>query len=182
MSNLNRKEDSLMISNFQSTGQFHADTIFTRSEKKAPTGYREFWNVFCPDCSVDYVANYKKLSVGYRGCECSGFRQKELYINILYDSENPIAIKFGIANNAELRLRSIQSKTSLLVKQYAVWLFDNTVQCKSAELEIKHNFRTSVLSKELLPDGHTETASLVDFEYICAFLDKKTQRKFHIGA
>lgn len=177
MSNINRKEDCSMISNFLSTEQFHPETLFTRSDKKAPNGYREFWNVFCPDCSTEYIANYKKLSVGYRGCECSGFRQKELYINILYDSETPIALKFGIANNAELRLRSIQKKTTLVVKQYAVWLFDTIVECKSTELDIKHNFTTSVLSKALLPDGHTETASLLDFQGICEFLDKKTRRK-----
>lgn len=177
MSKLNRKEDSLLISNFHKTGQFHPDTVFTRSEKKAPSGYREFWNVFCPDCSSDYVSNYKNLSLGYRGCECSGFRQKELYINILYDSDTPVAIKFGIANNAQLRLRSIQNKTALVVKQYAVWLFDTIVECKTTELEIKHKFTTSVLSKELLPDGYTETASLKDFENICTFLDAKTKRK-----
>lgn len=177
MSIINRKPDEELISNFFSTGQFHKDTIFKRSDKRAKNGYREFWEVSCPDCETEYTANYKKLSEGYRGCECSGFRQKELYLNTVHCGDNIIALKFGVANNSSLRLKSLNRKTSLEIKQYCVWEFDTIVSCKQAELSIKHNFVTGVIDKQLMPDGHTETLSVLDIDKVCEFLDLKTIRK-----
>jgi hypothetical protein len=177
MSVINRKPDEDMIKNFFSTGQFHPETTFLRSDKLTRKGYREYWDVFCPDCSTSYVANYKKLSEGYRGCECSGFRQKELYLNTVRSGDIIIALKFGVANNSTLRLKSISRRTPLEVKQYCVWEFDSVMDCKDAELTIKHSFRTGVIDKGLLPDGYTETLSVLDIDKLCVFLDARARRK-----
>lgn len=176
MQGRNSKPDEIMIANFQSSGCFPEGTSFVRSERLSKNGFREYWKVDCPECGVTYTSLYKSLSSGARGCECSNFRQKQLYLLKIEEGGNLIAIKFGIANNYKTRLQNIQSKTKLSVILYGVWEFSDIESCKVSETHIKHNFNNTVLTKEQLPSGFTETVVPEDLESLENFLDSVARR------
>jgi len=173
-----RKPDGQATINFKG---FADNTVFTRSDKKAKNGHREFWNVFCPDCDVSYTSNYKTLIQGYRGCECNSFRQKQLYLHILYSEETPVGLKFGIANDWNIRLKGLNKRNTLRLENYAVWEFTTTFDCRRSEQALKDNFPCGVISKQEMPDGYTETASLSDFLPIVQMLDSLTERNIQIA-
>lgn len=130
-----------MISNFKG---FPNQTLFARSDKKSKNGFKEYWNVSCPICEITYVSNYKNLSLGCMGCDCSNFRQRQLYVNIVYSDDKPIAIKFGIANDYTMRLKYLNSKNHVVLENYAVWEFASKFDCMEAEKSIKNQFYTGV--------------------------------------
>lgn len=100
------------------------------------------------------------------GCpKCKGNIQKQAYINLVSDGVVDLALKFGIANNANSRVYDQNRKSKLSVTQLAVWEFPSVELCKTAEKMVKSQSK-KVLSKEDLPDGYTETASLSTLELI----------------
>lgn len=174
-----RKPDEEAVKSFKC---FADGTVFTRSDKKAKNGHREYWNVWCPDCDVSYTSNYKNLIQSYRGCECNTFRQKQVYLHILYSEDTPVGLKFGIANDWSVRFKGLNTRNKLRLENYAVWEFNTTFDCRKAEQAVKDSFQSGVISKEEMPDGHTETALLSDFAGIVQMLDSLTERienKFH---
>lgn len=173
-----RKPDDEAIKSFKG---FAEDTIFTRSDKKAKNGHREYWDVQCPECAITYTSNYKNLIQGYRGCECNTFRQKQVYLHILYSEDTPVGVKFGIANNWSVRFKGLNKKNKLRLENYAVWEFNTTFDCRKAEQTVKDTFSCGVIPKEEMPDGYTETASLSDFGGIVQLLDSLTERNTHTG-
>jgi hypothetical protein len=167
-----------MVDKFLSSNCFHPDTTFERSERLSKNGFREYWKVYCPLCETNYTSLYKSLTSGARGCECSNFRQKFLYLLKIYDENELLAVKFGIANNYINRANSIASKTSLNICVYGVWHFSDISSCKQSEAAIKQNFRNTFLTKEQLPSGFTETVSPYDLDYIEKFLDTVAVRVY----
>ena len=80
------------------------------------------------------------------------------YINLVYDADNLIAIKFGITSKLNGRREREQNKRSVFeIKHLATWEFSSVSACKKAEKEIKAMLQTSIISKELMKDGWTET-------------------------
>ena len=45
-----RLPNEVMVSSFFASGAFHPDTKFWRSERKASSGGRVYWHMFCPIC------------------------------------------------------------------------------------------------------------------------------------
>lgn len=176
MQGRNSKPDQYMINSFLSSECFPEGTAFERSDRLSKNGFREYWNVYCPDCSTNYTSLYKSLANGARGCECSNFRQKYLYLLKIYDGESFLAVKFGIANNYKVRVQSIRCRTSLEVVLYSVWEFSDINSCKVSETYIKHNFNNTVLTKEQLPSGFTETVLPCDLSALENFLDSVAER------
>ena len=162
----NLKPDDDMIKSFFDSGAFHPGTKFWRSDRKTKQGAAVYWNVHCPICdsvNSSFVANLQK---GHIPCPCSTSRQKEAYINIVYDQEIPLAVKFGIAVNSQKRVNIQNSKTSLSLINYAVFTFSTSDDCKRAEQECKQTLECCVLSKSDIPDGYTETTWLRNLDKI----------------
>lgn len=176
MQSRNSKPDENMIRNFLDSGCFPEGTLFERSNRLSKKGFREYWEVYCPECEVTYTSLYKSLVGGSRGCECSNFRQKQLYLLKIEEDGKLLALKFGIANNYKTRVQSIKSKTTLSVLIHDVWEFSSIESCKTSETYIKQNFHTSVLTKDQLPSGFTETLFPENLESIENFLDSVADR------
>lgn len=109
-----------------------------------------------------------------RGCpSCSGKNQRECYINIIKDGELPIALKFGIAKNSATRVGSQNKKSAYIVENYAVWYFTDVFSCKDAERVCKQTLLCGILSKLEMPDGHSETTSVLNLEKIIQIYESK---------
>lgn len=104
---------------------------------------------------------------GKNGCpECKGRTQKEAYINEVYSDSKLICLKFGVATNSGARLKNHNMKNTSFMKQKYVYLFDEVIDCKTAEKECKNRLKCGVISKVKLKDGSTETVELSELENI----------------
>lgn len=101
------------------------------------------------------------LNIG-QGCpQCANKNQQQAYINYIYDEQDIIcALKFGIANNSNRRIKEQNSRNVFTMKQGQVWHFPTVKQCKDAEKRCKRVLHTEAVSKYAMPDGYTETAEL----------------------
>ena len=116
----------------------------------------------------EYVSNYKDMCRDLVGCpKCAGNLQDKAYINFVNDkNNNTIALKFGISGKPEARLLKQKYTTDLDVINYGVWYFKSVDICKEAEGKVKTSVKTSLLSKDLFPDGYTETCDIKYLEDI----------------
>jgi Zn ribbon nucleic-acid-binding protein len=103
---------------------------------------------------------------------CNGQNQKQSYINIVYDSSTPVAIKFGVAQNYENRVSSQNKKSPFEVVNYVVYAFEEAERCKAAERECKNTLICGVLDKNSLPDGYTETTFLYNIDKVSSIFEK----------
>lgn len=162
-------KDEEWINKFMSSGKFHEDTVFYRSDRKDKPG-QQYWFMLCGECMVVGECYTAKLMLGYRYCDCSNSRQKQAYINLVYDANHiPVALKFGIANTSAYRIASQNIKNKMFSRQYEVYQFDTKEACKLAEKEVKSSVTTGLLSKEEFSDGYTETTAieyLIDIQKI----------------
>jgi hypothetical protein len=152
------KPDNQMADKFMSTGMFQSGTIFTRSDLQNKSGHKTFWNIECPQCGFSGTSHQSNLSVGKVPCECSyTTKMTEAYINIISDSGNDIAIKFGISSLSHRRLKTQGRYSVYDIRKFGVWTFPNFIQCREAENEVKQCVVSGILGKEEMPDGFTET-------------------------
>ena len=160
------KPDDVMSASFFALGAFHPDTKFLRSERVNSYGLKPYWHVYCPDCQEQGESSSSDLQKGQRPCACSKHRQQECYINIIFDSENAVAIKFGIANNSKARIRK-QNKNSIYdIRQHTVYQFSSVSSCKSAERECKRDLVCEVVPRQEMLDGFTETTYVYNLDKI----------------
>lgn len=97
------------------------------------------------------------------GCPlCKGRIQKQAYINKISDGDHPVAIKFGIAKNYELRLIKQNRESKFELLNIGVWEFSSSSNCKKAEQMVKSLLSTGIVSKQDVPDGYTETVAVDD--------------------
>lgn len=96
------------------------------------------------------------------GCpQCANQTQQQCYINHIHDEQGILcALKFGIANNSDRRIKEQNSRNVFTMKQVQVWHFPTAKQCKDAEKRCKRVLHTEAVSKYAMPDGYTETAEL----------------------
>lgn len=101
------------------------------------------------------------LNIG-QGCpQCANKNQQQAYINYIYDEQDIIcALKFGIANNSNRRMKEQNSHNVFTMKQHQVWHFPTVKQCQNAEKYCKKVLNTEAVSKYSMPDGYTETVEL----------------------
>jgi protein-arginine kinase activator protein McsA len=162
----NLKPDTEMIGNFKSSGVFDDATTFRRIERKDTKGGKVFWEVHCPRCLVTYEGSASHLKKGKQGCACSISNQKFSYLLQIYDSETPIAVKFGITKAPKRRLYEHSNCSSFSVEPIAYWRFSSNTLCKAAETECSRTFLCGVLSVTDFPDGYTETTSISNIDSI----------------
>jgi len=167
-----RKDDDTMRESFLKSGRFHPDTTFWRSERLTNQGYAAFWFMSCPECGEVGEATGINLQYGKRPCGCSVNRQQECYINIIMDSTVPIAIKFGRAIDSRIRVKS-QNRTSVYeVVQHSAYKFSSIKECKLSERFCKVSLECSILSRQEMPDGWTETTWLYNIDKIIEIYER----------
>lgn len=160
----------------------HANTPYLVICENEPAT-RAKWNFYCKDHGV-FKANLNLLKRDRVGCpECrpgGGYRENQsgiLYVNKVFKDGNPIAIKFGITNiSTEQRIYQTEFSANKTVNIENVFEFksEDGSFIKSLETNIKKQFRTKVISKEILPVGYTETVSLEDEENLIQWLKTTT--------
>lgn len=166
------KSDKYIIESFLKSKAFHPDTKFWRSERETLNGRKAYWKIYCPDCKQSGESLRGDLQQGKRPCACSPMRQKEAYINLVYDSGTIIAIKFGIANKSQQRLKIQQRKSIYILEQAALYIFPHTENCKKAERECLQELECGIVSKHAMEDGWTETTSLKNLEKIIEIYER----------
>lgn len=161
------KPDKVMIESFLISGAFDKDTKFWRSERRASNRVKMYWFVHCPRCNVIAEGTSGSLQNGCRPCACSTQQQQECYINwVADDHNNAIALKFGIATNSRRRVREQNSSSSYEIRNYQVYTFPDVASCKKAERECKKEFECGIIPKQDMPDGYTETTSVLNLSLI----------------
>lgn len=161
----NSKPDEEMIASFKRSGNFE-NTTFSRS--KTP----KKWDALCSDCGVSYSSHYANLQRGAIGCNCVLQNQKFAYTAYVKDSNEVVAVKFGIATSVKSRL-SKQNKSSPYDVQVAeAWMFPDRYSCVQAEKECKVSLDTGVLSKADYLDGYTETTYVYNLPTILEIYKK----------
>lgn len=162
-----KKPDEVMISCFMTTGGFHVDTKFWRSERVDNRGSKVYWFMDCPECGTSGESNASCLRQGSRSCVCSKHRQQEAYVNLIVDGSGvAVALKFGIANSSEQRIKSQHAKSNYTVIQHSVFTFPTAQQCKKAESECLQELECGVVLKSDMRDGYTETTWVYNLEKI----------------
>ncbi len=153
--------DEECINKFRGSGGFHEDTVFYRSDRLTNEGQKQFWYMLCGECGATGESYTNSLTQGCRSCDCAPGRQKQAYINLIYNQDEvPIAIKFGIANNSSTRIDNQNIRNSLLSRQFEVYEFQTKSDCLAAEREVKSTLDCKFLTKDVFPDGYTETTNV----------------------
>lgn len=171
VSEFKSKEDHDFINSFFAVGTFHPDTIFQKIDRQDVTGRRPYWLMHCPDCNSSGEATSSALRLGSRPCECSPQRQKQAYINFVYDGNDVVALKFGVANNFYRRLKEQRVYSSFKLENFGVWEFKTKLDCFSAERLCKETLLCPVLSKQELPDGWSETTPTYNVDKIISLYE-----------
>ena len=163
------KPDDVMITSFHKSKAFHPDTKFWRSERKNSYGRRVYWHLSCPECGDVGEGESGSLQKGQRPCACSQQRQQECYINWVVDEHNnAVGIKFGIARDSKQRVKQQNSKSAYEVRQHQVYTFPSVASCKKAERECKKELECGIVLKRDMPDGWTETTSVLNLSRVVA--------------
>lgn len=158
------KPDSEIIESFNKTGAFHMHTNFWKSERLDSRGCLTYWNFSCPDCGGLGESSAGNLQAGKKSCACSAFRQKTAYIIVLYKDEEPIALKFGVANSVKARLEALNRSSLFKIVNIAIYEFQDKQSCLSTERRCKNELLCGVVGKDQMPDGWSETTDLINLE------------------
>lgn len=163
LSEHNSFEDSEFIASFFSSGRYHPETVFTRSNRRQSNGRTNFWTYTCLDCGLECETLATHLKLGQKSCDCATHKQKQAYIRILKDGSIPVAVKYGVATDT--RNRSYK-ECKLDVEDHSVWEFSDRVSCLKAERFCDQNLETRIVDKQLMPDGYTETTYIKNIDRI----------------
>jgi len=170
---MTRKADEVMIASFFASGAFPSETRFYRSDRTNANGYYPYWDVHCPLCGGTGTSVSGNLQNGYRPCACSNHRQQECFINWLLDEhKHAVAIKFGIANNSEVRIKQQNSKALYSLEQHSIHKFPDTISCKKAERECLQELECGVVLKRDMKDGWSETTWVYNLEKIIEIYER----------
>lgn len=166
------KPDNDMVESFMRLGVFHPDTKFWRSDRLNSYGYKTYWKMFCPVCGEEAESYTGSLQNGCMPCACKRTNSNKAYITGIYDSLNMVAIKFGVARSPTRRIKEQSSKTVYELRTLGVWEFPNEAMCLKAERECKNRIDCSVLPKEEIMDGYTETSYVSNIDSIISIYEE----------
>lgn len=166
------KPDIDMIKSFMRLGVFHPETKFWRSDRLNSYGYKTYWKMFCPVCNEEAESYTGSLQNGCLPCACRKTNSNKAYITGIYDSLNIIAVKFGVARSPVRRLKEQSSKTVYTLRTLGIWEFPNEAMCLMAERECKNRIDCSVLPKEEIMDGYTETSYVSNIDSIISIYEE----------
>lgn len=167
------RKDAPYIAKFMSTGCYEEGTIFTRNnDRLSKRGRPDYWNIYCPRCDSSSEADHSALLNGQRSCLCSNVNQKQAYINIIKSGSNILAIKFGICSNYVNRVRVQRRHCTHWIDVFGVWKFTDRHACRAAETECKKTFECSIISRDEMIDGYTETTCFSNLNEIISIYEK----------
>lgn len=111
------------------------------------------------------IPNSHLSGSGCPSCNKVGFSgDKPAIFYIL--SINPDVIKFGITSDINRRLSQLKRKSVFDIKVLHQLNFKFGINARALESEVKSLFETSVMSKQELPDGYTETTYSRNYQSI----------------
>ena len=162
------KSDEVMVKSFTATGRFSEGTRFCRSDRKDSRGRIAYWHVFCPDCGSQGESTSGSLQAGKRPCGCSKHNATEGYINIIYDLDMEVAIKFGVTGKANTkdRVKRQNSNSIYSVVNHSIYAFPSKEDCLSAEKACKRTLDCGILDRTTFKDGFTETTFTYNIDKI----------------
>ena len=111
----------------------------------------------------EYKTSYSGFVYSKSGCPlCAtkGYKPGEsAYIYVQKLSGGVDAIKFGITSNTKKRMYNQATKSKLNHEMIFSYKFDKGMSARRVENEIKKKYReyTKYVSKDIMPDGYTET-------------------------
>lgn len=169
---INTLDDKVHITKFLETGLFHEGSIFEKSDQKDKLGREVYWKFTCGICKSPRIIQQGHLLNNKFNCGCDK-EQRHAYINLISDYlGNPLAIKYGITKDPEYRISTQQYDCLFTLQNLVVYYFENTLDCKSAELEVSKHFKNKLFDRTLMRDGWTETTNLSNiFEIDKIFVD-----------
>lgn len=148
-------------------------------------GTRSRWTFYCKSHGV-FSAKLNLVKTDSVGCPVcrpgNGFKSRfkgTLYLHRVYKHGEPICLKFGITNTkVERRKYNIELNSGNTVTLETLFTYENSDGgfIRNLETSIKKEFQTKVISKEVLPDGYTETLSLEDESKIISWLESATSK------
>lgn len=148
------------------TGRYHPDTVFSRVGQREGKG-AVYWSVDCPRCGIYGEAQADALKRGSYCCGCKNSgNQNQAYVNIIYDGDLPIALKFGITYNMVARIKEYKYSSIYKVENSHLFYFEDRNACRAAEKFCKSYFECGVVSKEDMPKGFSETTHLYNIDKI----------------
>lgn len=107
------------------------------------------------------------------GCPiCAGHNYSEFYVNVVYDEDTPVGIKFGISVSSTRRLKNQNRKNLFLMKNSHTFKFSDPKSCRKAERDCLINLSCGIFSPRELKDGWTETTSLLNLEAVLSIATK----------
>lgn len=137
--------------------------------------YRNVNSRFSYICKTHGIQNMRiALFInGGRGCPlCAGKNQQQCYINVVMDDFTPVALKVGIAKDANARLKSLNRCNLFHMQQVAVYDFPTVRHCKQAERACLSELVSGVLSSRELKNGYTETVALTDYDKVVSIYER----------
>lgn len=147
----------------------YSDTIYVRATKKV--------TIHCNTCERPYVSVAADHLRG-NGCNlCVTDNQKQIYVFLVSEEGNPVAIKTGKAVNYKTRLSKQGRLSAYTVDLIGLWVTDSYEDCKKVEDYLNLNFKGNYLEKVYYPDGYTETRNLLLLEDILSYLDNNCKRE-----
>lgn len=161
-----KKKDEVIIQKFMDSGQFHPLTEFWRSDTISNDGYRRSWWVKCGECGEVAESKRSNLYYGFKPCSCSNGETRFSYISVVYDGEEPIALKFGVSSRPSQRNRNQNRTSSLKIDLVEVWEFESKYMASCAENSCMSRLNCGIVERFLMPDGWTETTYLYNFDTI----------------
>lgn len=102
---------------------------------------------------------------------CYDSGQRYSYISNILEGDDVIAIKYGITCNYSRRLIEQSNKTIFEMRPDKLFLYDDVGSCKRAEKEIK-SITSSILTKDQMPDGYTESISIAHYDLVLRIYKK----------
>ena len=131
--------------------------------------FGEFWQTPCSHL------------IGHQNLNRTLMNQKIGYINIIFDNNLPIGLKYGIETIIGLRAIQQNGTSAFDVVRIKTYLFETADNCRSAELECKKLFQKEnmkthktkgIFTKKELPDGYTETTTIKNLDKIIEIYTK----------
>ncbi len=151
---------------FFATGKYHPDTVFKRLGSR-PNGLAIYWSVECPVCNIYGEAQASALKRGVYCCGCTNSgNQNQAYINIVYDNDLPIAIKFGITYDLSRRVKEQKYSSIYRIENIHMFYFDDRNQCRAAEKYCKNTLVCGIIPKEFMKSGFSETTSISNLNIV----------------